>query len=344
MNIIHNNNHTKFSRRCVINSNDCIIDHPGFLKFPKIFRDLNAGIHRLVFKDYPDKIFYMNVYTNIGPGESITINNLEHAFYNSGNGIYPVQLYESCKGCDLEPVLIYNTLNDHIDIIAINGETIIKGDEFSLDSPRKLKFIDKIHMTTWDNNVSNADSVTFDLRHNIRRLPSGIMDQFVLDAENQRAYILYRTGHYAITGLEEIQKVDTFSNEKFSVYFIKNENVKRTGYGKDLICTHFKSVNYEAFRKMEFEDNSICISDDDWRGRGFYIKISNDIAPDMESFINLINSNFKEHQIEVVFPLVSQYQSNVLLDDYCIKTFLGSTYIECDEVLEFTYFYKTSLF
>ena len=348
MHLIHNANHTRFSRKCVINHQNQIINHPGLIKFPKVFRDLEPGIHKLVFSDCPDKVFYMNVYCKVGPGQNIVINNINFAMYNTGNSRYPIQLYEAEECYHNDPIKIINTVNSNLDLIMIEGETnITREKNFTksfIDHPCSLSFIDKLSINTWNDDVTDANSLSFNLRHELRSLPSGLKDIFVVDAENQRSYILYKTGHCAITGMEEIIKVESFSNRDVSVYFIKNENVKKTYSKDDLTCTHFQSIDYEAFRKMEFLENAICISDDNWRGRGFYIKISNEIAPDIESFVNLINRRwFKEQKLEVVFPLISPYQSNVLLDEYHVKTFFGNTYLEVDEDYPITYFYKTAL-
>jgi hypothetical protein len=344
--IIHNSNHIRFMRKAIINHPEDIIDHPGLIKFPKKFRDLEAGIHRVVFEKYPTKVFYFNMYCNCGPNELVIIDNINYAHFVTGVGTYPILLYEETTADDC--YIMDNTLNDYLNLLMVDGETSItysnedKG--IDLNNPCSLAAVDSLTVETSNGNDSKNDKQIFNLRHELRSLPDGRKDLFVLDAENERAYILYKVGHTAITGMEEITKVDSFSNDLYSVYFIKNDNVIKTDNPESLICTHFKSIQYDKFRRLEFNQNSICISYDEWRGRGFYIKISNEIAPTLDSFIQFVNGNlFMTNKLEVMFPLVKSCQTNVLLDEYHVRTFFDKTKLKLQGSKDLpTYFFKTT--
>ncbi len=327
---IHNTNHLRTVRKCIINHTDMIIDHPGLIKFPKKFRNLDPGIHKVRFEKYPDKVFFFNLYSKIGPNEMINIDNINYAQYITGIGVYPILLYEQIDG---NINLIDGTINNYLDLIAVNGKTIsIYSDEdkiITINTPRRFETMESITVSTSDYNAGNIDTQVFNLRHELRSLPNGKKDLFVLDAENQRSYILYNVGHVNITGMENITRVESFCNDFYSVYFIPNSNVVKTDDPNALICSHFESIKYDKFRRLEFNQNAICISYDDWRGRGFYIKISNDIAPDIDSFIKFVNGDlFMNHKLEVMFPLSIPYQANVLLDEYHVKTFYNKTKIK----------------
>lgn len=342
--MIHNANHTRFSRKAVVSHPSYLIKHPGSIRLPKKFRNLKAGIHQVHFEKYPDKTFVFNLYCDMGATELITIDNPNYANLVTGIGVYPILLYEREYPKDAK--IVNNTINEYFNVLAISGRTIIDyTGPVNIYSPCKLTPITALHVETKNEDESDHQIRTFNLHHELRSLPNITRDLFVIDAENERAYILYKVGHTNITGLEEITRVETFCNPKYSVYFIKDERVVKTDDPKALACTHFESIKYDKFRQLEFNQNAICISYDDWRGNGFYIKISNDIAPTTEKFIKFINDDlFKENKLEVMYPLLNPYQANVLLDDYHVKTFFNKTKILVNEIEgPLTYFYKSAL-
>lgn len=325
-----------------------IIEHPGLLKFPKIFRGLEPGIHKVVFADYPDKVYYFNLYEKLGPETVITISNLEYATYVTGIGVYQLRLYEEVEPEDY--TIAENTLNHYLDLIALNGNTEITYEdgytEQSIDHPATFSSVNSITMSTCNaDDTSEIESRTFKLRHELKSLPCGIKDFYVLDAEHQQSYILYKLGYYSITGVEDIQYIDTFSNNDYATFFIPFQGVVKTGEDDKLLCNYFKTYKADILRSKDFSSEGICISYDEWRGRGFYIKIKRTRVDTLSDFKTLVNTKFfRNHNLEVIYELNEEYLAKVLLDEYHISTYYNKTKIELQNpAIIPTYFYKSSL-
>ena len=340
-NIIHQLNHIKPQYSAVIADKDCIINSKDIVlnNLPHVYRDVNAGIYELDFNyDYNDR-YYVNIYNpcNTG-GQRVVVKNKNDITYRTLSREYPLLVYRELTQEKLE--YVGNSINSFLDIVALTGKTICNNPGYM--HPAAIISIDKFSIETYG---SGNDIKQIDLHTELRALPNGTKDIFVMDANAQRAYIIRKVNKAIISGFdEEIIHIPTFSNASYDVYFIKRKNAKFLNDDKALICSHFKTVSYNDLINKEYSMNVIALSDDYmWRHEGFYLKIDKSIASDVSELRTFINRLYNEEPLTIVYPLMGAKYEPVLLDEYHIKTYFGGTHIICHEGYDLTYFYKSIL-
>ena len=60
-------------------------------------------------------------------------------------------------------------------------------------------------------------------KNNIKSLPSGVRDVFVLDSINQKAFIIFNIGRVIFSGAEDWKLI--YHNNNYATYFLKQEYV-----------------------------------------------------------------------------------------------------------------------
>ena len=325
MQYIHAMNGVKTENVCYINPNHDIIvkTHPTVHIFPRKYYDLSRGFHKFTFNGDDKNAYVIHNPFQMNTGDHLVFKGPTCAeYYNIEDNItYSIPVYRIISpfinNRDIElpiidgypDMMVFSSNKLYFTDSAIdNSQTIILH-----ENPR----IFLSYLTCGNENKPYTHTtVTNTMLKNINRYS----DLYVVDNIFDKSYIKYRTGAEYITGMEPISKVDTFSTESFTTYFIKNELVlnplHKEGYNADdwdtykklMRCSHFPITDFETLRKAEYERNAICLSADKWRGNGFYIKISNAICPDMESFIRmLVNDMYKTIPLQVLYPLAADY-------------------------------------
>ena len=325
MNYIHGINNTKTENVCYINPrhHNIIEYHPAIYKSPRKYTNLSRGLHAFKFNGN-DNTYVVNNPFEMDSGDHIIIKNNNHIEYyrfeDNKRILLPAyrmmtpHIYSESKN-----ILELPTINGFFDMLIFSEN--LRNDDVDIDNPDYNNLEDdRIYIKYAKFSFSQPNLKTINIDGRTIRNIDEYSDIYFFDNIYKKSYVRYRTNLDTITGMEQISKVDTFSNNKFSTYFIKNDltinPLHKPGYNannwdnyKNLVrSSHFKATNFEEIRKDTFEENAICLSADEWRGNGFYIKIANSICPDLESFIKMLNSNmYKTSPLKVLYPLDKEY-------------------------------------
>ena len=330
MNYIHGINNMKTENVCYINPghHNIIEYHPTIYKFPRKYTNLSRGLHAFKFNGN-DNTYIVNNPFQMGPGDCIIIKNIDHAEYyrfeDNKRILLPAYRVITPHIYDEdENILELPTINGFFDMLVFSSK-LNENYNIDTDPPYRYKLEnDEICLQYAKFSFSEPELKNIEIDQRVIKNIDNYSDIYFFDNIYKKSYVRYRTNVDTITGMEQISKVDTFSNNKFSTYFIKNDLVvnplHKPGYNANdwdnynnlVRSSHFKTTNFEELRKDTSEENVICLSADEWRGNGFYIKIGNSICPDLESFIKMLNSNmYKTSPLRILYPLDKEYFQDV---------------------------------
>lgn len=336
---IHKNNHVTLENIVFSNANYQILNY----KAPQtIFTNLMPGIYLIVI----DKLSYLfNLQDALTGDDKLVVNNIYDAYTNIDGEINKINIYRYAGKAEYENGFynLPNTVNYYISKIALDGYTkLVLPDGISEQSPynpAELLSIGSINIITKGNDEDQQDNFVINLKNNIKKLPCGISDLFVMDYENIFAYIIFRIGRMIITGNENWELVN--HNDKYSIFFYKYDIMAAGEDNSTITCNYFPSITYNAMMNDSTKQYAISNSNDA-SNRGIYIRIPVDIVePDIIEFKKYLRSKFtSDNPIIVEYLLNETKYKSVLLDEYTIKTYFNKTLLSVGYDTTMTCFVK----
>lgn len=227
---------------------------------------------------------------------------------------------------------ITNSVNHYIDQIVVQGSTSLsyaEGTNYqSLDNPAELVSCNGINIITANEDWSKNDFLNLDFKNNIKSLPSGITDVFVLNANSCNAYCILNIGRLIITGNEKWIIDEDLSTDKYTVFFYEFDVATITDNDVSLNCNYFPTTIYSSFVNKTITKECIALGGDETHN-GFLIAIPvNKISADIEAFRGLMNELFMKNPVIIEYLLKNTKYKEVLLDEYHVKTFFPNTIVD----------------
>lgn len=270
------------------------------------------------------------------------------------NGVIPksdIQLVESKTLDQLEiDNIIYRNLDYEkqgiyyrdVDPEDINTESK------SITDPFYIRSISKLNIASYGYplQVDNYNELEILLKNNIKSLPNGIKDTFILNSEQCQNHIIYRIGRRIFTGGENWQYIEDKSNNNSWLFWLPFDYIKSENSNKNIICSHLNTVTANTILSASHKAPAIASGYGNKYTNGFLIRM-----PILENPSQLPKDNvFKQwlfDQMDKGSPVIVEYALNsiiyrtVLIDEYHIKTYFSKTNIKLDsEYYDASYFYK----
>jgi hypothetical protein len=358
--IIHSINHNRFYRVCNLDRThyedqslikqlvlDPTIDHNAFY-------GLTAGLYKINFG--PDE-YIMDLPISLYNHEYLFIDSPFQA-YTTGRALdIHVNLYKLIGLHDLsDQYTIEDTLNNHMDMVFINGRTIMPDREPTFDNPVEFVSIDDPVYKCVGTDGEESE-LTINLREPLRSMNNGLKDLMVVNSDIERHHIVAKIGRSIMAASDPFEYLEDYSTDDIAVIYGQNYNV---AYGNDpgnIRCTHFKSLSCDDIINTNKTEDGISTVDQEfahYRGlaNGYLIKIHKDKLPHIGTadtvqgfshmFTILIARTFNTTPVSVEYVLNNYSRRVLLLDEYHFKTYYNkTTFIPADNTTEVSYFYKT---
>ena len=236
---------------------------------------------------------------------------------------------------------INNSINGYMDMIAVAGLTTLSRDNPTPYKPVELESIGSFTIESigsLDGQYSTLDIV---LNNNIKKLPCGTSDLFIMDAIHREAYIIYRVGRVVLTGSENWKAIEESSTH--CTYFMPFNLINAELGNGATISNYFPSVSYNNMLNNNDIMYGVCNSIDK-DNPGIYIKIPTDVIaePNVANF-----KKYLRYLVNKQNPVIVEYLSkdirvkSVLLDSYDIKQYSPVTNININADTTAAFFFKT---
>lgn len=232
---------------------------------------------------------------------------------------------------------------DDIDEQYIDSDTSDK----SIYNPYIIRSISKFNILSRDETLlSNIDDkLEILLKNNIKSLPNGVKDTFILNAEQCQTHIIYRIGRRVLSGNENWIFKKEQSNDSSWLFWMPYEYVKLENASNNIICSHFKATKASDILSINSDTSTIASGYGDY-GNGFFLRIPALAHNEDETDFTLVLKQWLFNQMKLGFPVIIEYPlqnftyNTVLIDEYHIKTFFPRTYIKINNTYDVSYFYK----
>lgn len=342
--IIHSINHTQTRRVCKI-KDEHIMGELNIDQKNMKFNNLTPGIYCANFNG---EKYYFDLYITISDIDSLHIVDKYNAYAIVSDKKYLIHFYESI---DSEELYLDNTVNDFISMLVIDGKTIKVYKDDNYNEIRSVSNL-KIYTNNIDADEDSNNYLNIILKNNIKSLPNGVVDTFILNSEQQQQHIIFRIGRKIFEGNENWKFIEDLSTEEYYVFYLSNKNVKLEDSNNNLNCSHFETTSYSDLIDIENKQNCICTSNNEEFGKGFYIKISYSLLENILNDMNekdfiialrrwLYNEMISNRPFIVEYALEQNIYRTVYIDEYHIKTFYNKTYVKFNDDYNISFFYKT---
>lgn len=351
---IHENNHptTKLLTftNLVLTYRYLVAENTGKLEF--------TGLHPGIFYMYYHDEYRCIILTEyLAEGDKVVIYDLYRTYIEYANGTRKyIGLYKFTN-LEIDPsrnkYTVIDTMNDYFEYVAVNGITNLEYAEGktvqSPEYPAKLNSISNITLTSYNEDETESDSITYRLTHNVKSLPNKAADVVYIDANNYSAVIHFRIGRLVFTGAESWQQVYELSNEAYSVFYLPMENIRLGDNNTAIQSNYFPTVTYSKIKKDEAIGDCISNSNDK-DANGIYIRISTkytgyqkhtEDTGVLKGFKEYLSNRFKENPVMVDYLLDKEYDKTILLERYRLKTFYPTTILTSDFENQLLFSYKS---
>lgn len=288
--------------------NDSVIEtdeNNNEIKWFKINNTVNSYVDGIVIGGYSSLTMYYKFPIHAS-----------YIFQDSKEIVYPVHAKYISQNNDYLPIVsakyIYNKISPY--------------------SPLELNSINHIDIVSRCGDKINKFPILF--KNNIKSLPSGTRDIFIMDSINQKAFIIFNIGRVIFSGAENWKLV--YSNAKYATYFLKQEYVHVGEDDTSIICNYFPSVTNSKMLNDNTFYYGISNSNDN-NNRGFYVRMPIDLLEDADvaSFKKFLRNKFTTQPVVVEYLLHECRYKSVLLDEYHIKQFYPYTEFYIGANMEF---------
>lgn len=202
----------------------------------------------------------------------------------------------------------------------------------------------------WDGILiyDQMDYLEIILKNNLKALPDGTKDTFILNSEQQKHHIIYRVGRRIMTGNELWFVANDYCTDDYYIFYTTENNAKDDNSKNNIVSTHFYAQKSSVIFNKELSDEGICIGYTEKYGRGFYVKISKnffefDSDNPTQALIDYIKSEYDdEHPFIIEYALLTYKYRTILIDEYHAKTYFPRTLVRLNDFYNISYFYKTA--
>lgn len=318
----------------------------GYKKYPILLYKMvdnndnnNVSINNTV-NDAFDMIV-INGKTSTIPSNYYNIQNLFAIKPNNNTFLSTRQLLNSKYNMD--EISSSNTI---INNIACTNEDYY-GESTSSNKPCDIRSISGFKIITSKESINDEDNyLDIYLKNNVKSLPNGIKDTFILNSELQEHHIVYRIGRKVFTGNEDWKFIEDNSTDDYYLYWLSDNNVLSEDSDNNLNCTHFENIQSSKLFEKDINKMGISTGFGDIFTNGFFIRVQKDIMEPDPNDKEVTFKNWLRHQIESGIPLIVEYPLNsfkyktVLIDEYHINTYFNKTNIKINNDYDVSYFYK----
>ena len=323
-----------------------------------LYREINAQI------DINDFVFNKTVNNHVEvmviDGRTVQIpyylDNIQDRYaVIPNNGIIPSSTQQSIESMTLEQLQQHNRILYNLDyekfgeyngLVSLDSGIESDPGDKSVTNPYKIHSISKFTVissnTPTSNNIDNYNT-EISLQNNIKSLPNGIKDTFILNAEQFQAHVIYRIGRSYLTGGENYIFISDKSDNESWLFWMPNKNIKLNPNVGSVVCSHLKSKT-----PNDVINGGIGVSASTIQyGNGIFIRIPSIEEHGKHIIESIAFMQWLQNQVTAGMPVTIEYQlasykyKTVLLDRYRPKTFYNKTYIRLDDNYKVSYFYKT---
>ena len=339
--MVHMMNHTQIVRCCMLNESHIDSIPEIVFNYGENLDYLPAGIYKTTLGDGLEYAFDLYYPLIDSPDHFVIKNdNIMNMVINSVN--YPVIPYKIIPEKKIKTsAKLEHTINDNISMVMITGRTLCSGIP-SLDNPVNINRMDNLSFSSYG--LKYEKTLSFPLKYHLGKLPNGIHDTIVINAEQLVCHVIMRTAKEILTGGLDWKYIDKVSNEDYYVFFAEYSNIKCNNTSDGLRCSHFTPVDINTLLKLD--DNCIAVSNEG-TPNGIWVKIdtkvldihgNKDIGLEFKKWLaaKAISAN----------PIYIEYETNntkfhqILLDEYHIRLYYPETTILLENNYEFSIFYK----
>lgn len=354
--LFHNQNHTRLKKAGALYTGDYNMLGETFSDGatpPFVYKNLSPGLY--LFNDAKRYFMFDLPYALSGDDELVVINraNVYTTVNNKKRRLITYRMSSSVAAGSLNIMLqnkfigivdsnvitINDTIDGNLDMLTICGKTILSDTNPSPYNPIEITSISSFDVTS--TGVSDTSTVTINLNNNIKSLPSGISDLFIMDAANKVSYIIYRIGRIILTGNEVWEKEEENSN--YCTYFYKFNDASVGTDSTNISCNYFPSMTYSNMKDDKNSTYGICNSNNHNKP-GFYIRIPTELItePGVKNFEEYLRTLMKQKNPVIIEYLLdtTRYKS-VILDNYDIKQYHPQTEVSLGVNTKAGYFYNT---
>lgn len=217
-------------------------------------------------------------------------------------------------------------------------------DNKSIDDPYLLQSISRFTILTSNQPLSESDGNELEilLKNNIKALPNGVKDTFILNSEQCQNHIIYRTGRLILFGNEDWQFIGT--SNKLWLFWLPHKFVKLEDSNTNIICSHLNNEKASVLVDENCSKSGIGSGYGDY-GNGFFIRVPTMECKNTENptarFKRWLSDELRKNSPFIVeYALQNYIYNTVLIDEYHIKTYFSKTYVKLNNTYDVSYFYK----
>ena len=222
-----------------------------------------------------------------------------------------------------------------------------------INDPYYLQSISRFNIITGREplDITTNNTLEIFLKNNIKSLPNGVKDTFILNSEQCYNHIIYRTGRLVLSGAEGWKYISSLSNNDTWLYWLANSHVKLSNSNNNILCSHFNNIYCTNIVNSLLMQPGVSSGYGSY-GNGIFLRINksalinnnsdNDNTSPLILFKKwLFNEMQKGIPVTIEYELNKPIYNTVLIDEYHIKTYFPKTYIKLDNTYNVSYFYKT---
>lgn len=349
-------NHITITKAGVCNTGDYYMLSDTFTetrKPPYIYKNTNPGLYLF---NYKKRCFIIHLPYALSGDDQLSIEGrIAHTIINTKiRRLIAYEVSPSMIPDDIQFILqkkfsypevtnkytASNTIAGYLDILTASGLTIVSGNKPSPDNPIDITSISSFNVITKNNKEQSI--TTINLNNNLKSLPSGISDTFIMDSTKKVSYIINRIGRLVLTGNESWSKIE--ENDKYCIYFYKFNGAKEGTDANSIICNYFPSMIYSNMIDNKTDTCGICVSNDPFK-TGFFVRVPTKTITErgVDHFKEYLRSLMNNKK-----PVIIEYQLNtvryksIILDTYDIKQYYPKTLISIDNPnIKAGYFFST---
>lgn len=332
--LINSNNYTRTSREGYLDYNFTVkkwLDYDPS-KDINIYTHLSPGLYGIIINGV-DYIFLLR--ENLLMFGELCIKNESDIFVIQNIIKYNITPYKFNGGRKLsanENIILNNTVNDHIDILIIQGESNFNNvTDKSINNLSNAQHHSSMQFTISKDDIIESTVIDFKIKLKSLISESGDIlsrDILYLDAENNVAIIEQNIGELILTGNERIERYNGF-NSDILYATIPIQNCK----SKDSIWCNIAETNVDP----EYKDSIIY----DDKINKLVLMMNRETNMTVPALIEKIKSRYDlGSPVEILYQLKNPIYTKIILDNYNINTLFNDCYLSYNRFNISGLFYK----
>lgn len=274
------------------------------------------------------------------------------------NGILPSSTYQEDDSSTIDELRENNTIISGLDYeksisSGIEEETPetqgTYNDKYdyskSIDDTYLLQSISKFTISTSNEPLTESNCIKLEifLKNNIKSLPNGIKDTFILNSEQCQNHIIYRVGRLILSGNEDWQFIS--ASNRLWLFWLPYKFIKLEDSNTNIICSHLDNVKASVLVDETCNKSGIGSGYEE-NNNGFFIRIPSMECDEDENpttrFRKWLSNELKKGiPFTIEYELQNYIYNTVLIDEYHVKSYFPKTYVKLNNSYDVSYFYKT---